>query len=473
MRRVCKPNLDGIRPDDRQALLRVCHLVAEAGGHAWLVGGTVRDCILGLEQRDLDVEVFGLPADRLVEILGREFPLDLVGQSFGILKLRGVAIDVGLPRRESKAGTGHRGFHVVSDPFLSLRDAAARRDFTINAVYYDPVSGEVADPFAGLDDLAAGLLRHTSDAFRDDPLRVLRGMQFVARFRLHAVAGTVAECRTIGMEGLAAERIFDEWQKLLLRGEKPSLGLAFLRDTGWIRFFPELEALIGCRQDPRHHPEGDVWVHTLHCLDVFAEERLGDPWEDLVVGLAVLCHDMGKPSTTTVADDGAVRALRHEKVGVDVAREFLERLTNQRNLVQQVLPLVREHMAPSVLERAGSSDAAVRRLAKRVGRIDRLLRVARADALGRPPLGEDPFPAGPWLSAKAQRLKVESRAPEPLIQGRDLLDLGWRPGPHLGNILDRIYNAQLEGKFFTNEGGREYARKVFGDPGDKGVSGAG
>lgn len=467
------PNLARVKPADRQALQRVCSLVAEAGGRAWLVGGTVRDAVLGLDQRDLDVEVFGLPVDRLRQVLGQEFELDLVGQSFGILKLRHLPIDVGLPRRESKAGLGHRGFEVMTDPDLTLPEAAGRRDFTINAIYFDPLSSEIADPYHGVRDLTNRRLRHTSGAFREDPLRVLRGMQLAARFELTAAPETVAECRTMDLEGLAAERIFEEWRKLLLKGVRPSVGLTFLRDTGWVRFFPELEALIGCPQDPRWHPEGDVWTHTLHCLDVFAAERVGDPWEDLVVGLAVLCHDLGKPSTTVVGEDGRVRALQHEKVGVGVAEEFLARLTAQQKVGLEVLPLVAEHMAPALLEKAQASDAAIRRLAKRVGRIDRLLRVARADALGRPPLKENPFPAGPWLEARARHLQVAEQPPEALVQGRHLVEMGWQPGPQFKAMLERLYLAQLDGKFFTLDGGRDYARSSFGQPeGDGHQSGA-
>ena len=468
-------NLAGVSGRDHAALLLICRLLAEAGGRAWLVGGAVRDGILGRRLADLDLEVFGLPAARVQEVLGSRFDLDLVGESFGIIKVRGTAIDVGLPRRETKSGHGHRQFEITTDPNLPLEVAAARRDFTINAIYFDPLREEIADPHGGLPDLLAGRLRHTSAAFAEDPLRVLRGMQFVARFELKAVPETVALCRTIDREGLAAERIFEEWRKLLLAGRRPSLGLTFLRDTEWVRFFPELAALIGCEQDPRWHPEGDAWVHTLHCLDVFAEERLpaddlngvdgeSTDWENLVVGLAVLCHDLGKPETTRREPDGRVRALQHEQVGVAVARRFLERLTSQQKLVREVLPLVAEHMAPAQLHRAGASDAAVRRLAKRVGRIDRLLRVARADALGRPPLPANPFPAGPWLEAKARLLEVDRQPPPALIQGRDLVEMGWQPGPHFQGILDRIYRAQLDGKFSTSEGGRDYARKVFGNP---------
>lgn len=465
------PNLSRVDSGDRQALLEICRLLAEAGGRAWLVGGAVRDGVLGLPQVDLDLEVFGLAASRVREVLGEAFALDLVGASFGILKVRGTSIDVGLPRRETKSGRGHRAFDIATDPHLPLPEAAARRDFTINSIYYDPLRDTIADPFGGLPDLLAGRLRHTGPAFVEDPLRVLRGMQFTARFELQPVPETVSLCRTIGLEGLAPERIFGEWRKLLLTGSKPSLGLAFLRDTTWVRFFPELEALIGCEQDPRWHPEGDVWTHTLLCLDVFAEERLNQEWEDLVVGLAVLCHDLGKPATTVRGDDQRIRALQHEQVGVDVARAFLERMTNQQRLIREVLPLVAEHMAPAQLEREAASDASVRRLAKRVGRIDRLLRVARADALGRPPLPANPFPAGPWLAEKARLLDVDRQPPPALVQGRDLVEMGWQPGPHFQGILDRIYRAQLDGKFSTSEGGRDYARKVFGNPEGDGYEG--
>ncbi len=466
------PSLSHVSSGDRHTLLEICRLLDQAGGRAWLVGGGVRDGILGLPQLDLDLEVFSLPAEEVRRALSGRFELDLVGESFGILKVRGTAIDVGLPRRESKAGRGHREFAIATDPYLPLPEAAARRDFTINAIYYDPLRDEIADPHGGLPDLLAGRLRHTGPAFVEDPLRVLRGMQFVARFDLQPDPATVALCRTIGMEDLAAERIFAEWSKLLLAGRTPSRGLKFLRDTGWVRHFPELEALIGCEQDPRWHPEGDVWTHTLHCLDAFADERLPDQdRENLVVGLAVLCHDMGKPGTTRREPDGRVRALQHERAGVAVARRFLEGLTNQPRLVQEVLPLVAEHMAPAQLHKAQASDAAVRRLAKRVGRIDRLLRVARADALGRPPLPAWPFPAGPWLDEKARLLEVHRQPPPALVQGRDLVEMGWQPGPHFKSILDRLYRAQLDGKFNTEQGGRDYARRLLGAPEGDGFEG--
>lgn len=445
----------------RGVLMQVCELIRQAGGRAWLVGGCVRDSAAGLAVRDLDLEVFGLAPALLRDTLAARFDLNLVGQSFGILKLKGVPMDIGVPRRETKLGTGHRGFDVEADPDLPLAQAAARRDFTMNSVYLDPLSGAVEDPFDGVADLRRGLLRHTSPAFVEDPLRVLRGMQLVARFGLEAAPGTVDVCRGMGTEGLARERIFEEWRKLLLLGRQPSRGLRFLADTGWLAHFPELDALRGVLQDSGFHPEGDAWVHTCHCLDAFADERVGDEWEDLVVGLAVLCHDLGKPTTTRLGDDGRIRSLGHEQAGLEQTQHLLDRLTDQRRLAAEVLPLVAEHMRPKQLWEQGAGSAAIRRLADRVGRIDRLVRVARADIFGRPPKPRE-FPAGDWLLEKAADLGITDHKPEPLVQGRHLQMLGIEPGPDYGRILERCYREQLDGHISSLDDGLALVRKLLG-----------
>ena len=462
---IRQPDAAGLDAALGDVVREVCTRVRDAGGRAWLVGGTVRDLALGLAPGDADLEVSGLEPDALRGLLAGRFALDLVGRSFGILKLRDWPLDVGLPRRESKIGLGHRGFEVHADPHLPLPAAAARRDFTVNAVYLDPLTGEVADPWRGLDDLRDGRLRHTSDAFAEDPLRVLRGMQLASRFALEPAPATIALCRSMTPEGLARERLFGEWEKLLTRGGQPSRGLDFLHATGWLDHFPELAALRGCPQDPRWHPEGDVWAHTGHSLDAFARELTGDHREDLVVGLAVLCHDLGKPGTTE-AVAGHLRAFGHEGLGGTLTRRFLGRLTENRALVEQVVPLVHEHMRPSSLFAAQASDAALRRLAVRAGRLDRLVRVARADALGRPPLAGDAYPAGDWLLAAADRLGVRGGPPAPLVLGRHLIALGLEPGVAFGDLLDRCYEAQLAGRFTTEDGGVAYAATLVGRPSD-------
>jgi tRNA nucleotidyltransferase (CCA-adding enzyme) len=449
-------------PGLRHAQETIAAKVAAAGGRALLVGGSVRDAILGLPATDLDVEVYGLSPERLRSVLAEDFELDLVGQSFGVLKIRHLDVDVSIPRRESKRGLGHKGFEIHSDPDLSLEEAASRRDFTVNALAWDPLREEVLDPFGGRRDLEQRVLRHVSEKFAEDPLRVLRGMQLAARFSLAPAPETVELCRRIEPEGLARERIFEEWRKLILAGEEISRGLEFLRACGWVRHFPELGQLIDCPQDPEWHPEGDVWVHTCHVMDAFARERLSDPWEDLVVGLACLCHDFGKPATTSVDDAGRVRSPGHEEEGEAPTRSFLARLTNQERLADEVVPLVREHLKPIHLYKADAGAAAIRRLARRVGRIDRLVRVCRADHAGRPPLAFDGFPAGFWLLAQADALEVAASEPQPIVMGRHLIELGLEPGPHFKEILDACFEAQLDGEFRDLDAGLEVARRAIG-----------
>ena len=451
-----KVNLPEIDSELHQAMAHLCEDVREAGGRALLVGGSVRDSMLGLPVKDLDLEVYGLDPDRLLSTLDQRFDLDLVGRSFGVIKIKHLDIDVALPRRESKRGLGHKGFEVASDPHLPVEEAAARRDFTINAMAFDPLDGELIDPWGGRKDLETETLRHVSDKFSEDPLRVLRGMQFAARFDFRVAPETVALCRTIEPEGLAKERIFEEFRKLILSGKKISRGLDFLRRCGWVQYFPELEQMIHCPQDPQWHPEGDVWVHTLHVLDAFAKERLGDPVEDLVVGFACLCHDLAKP-TTTEFRDGRWRSPGHEAAGEEPTRSFLGRMTDQEKLINDVVPLVREHLKPIMLYKAGAKPPAIRRLARRVGRIDRLIRVCRADHGGRPPLPFDGFPAGHWLLEQAAELKLSDQAPKPIVQGRHLIQLGQKPGPGFGPILQACFEAQLDGTFDNEQDGIRFA----------------
>jgi len=439
--------------NEAAAVRRIAELARDAGGRALLVGGCVRDACLGREISDLDVEVFGIAGDRLREMLSAHFDLDLVGASFGIVKLRHLDVDVALPRRETKLGLGHRAFETACDPFLSVREAAARRDFTVNAMYRDPLTDELIDPWNGREDLARGVLRHVSPHFAEDPLRVLRGMQFVARFSLEPAPETVEVCRGMMPEGLPPERLLGEWKKLLVKGVAISKGLAFLRATGWTRYYPELERLIGCEQDPRWHPEGDVWNHTCCCLDAFAAERSGDADEDLIVGLAVLCHDFGKPLCTTHDPlSGRIRSRGHDEEGVAPTVSFLRRLTNEERLLKEIPPLVRLHMRPFAMWQDKSGDGAIRRLAAKVVRIDRLLRVASADDGGRPPFPRQPDHLA-WLAAQAERLAIAAAAPRPIVQGRDLIALGMTPSPDFGRLIAACYEAQLDGVFSDLAGG--------------------
>lgn len=441
----------------------IVHAVQRAGGVAYLVGGCVRDGLLGLKTKDFDLEVFGIGADQLERVLGHVGQVDCVGKQFGVFKIRGTDIDVALPRREIKTGAGHRGFSVLPDPMATIQEAAARRDFTVNALYYNPVEGHVRDLVGGLEDLRFRRLRHVSDAFREDPLRVLRGMQMVARFDLNSEESTLAVCRDMGIEDLPVERIGEEFFKLICRGDAIAKGLAFLRAVGWVRFFPELNALIGCPQDPQWHPEGDVWEHTGHCLDAFARERTGDVWEDWIVGLAVLCHDLGKPVSTTY-ERGRWRSPRHEDYGLPIAESFLKRLTRQKSVVDEVLPLVANHMRPHQLFSAQAGDSAVRRLAVRVDRIDRLIRVCRADKQGRPPLVADDFSDLGWLAEASANLSIGRSRPSPIILGRHLIAQGLLPSERFGLLLRDAYEAQLDGAFSSTEEGIRWLKSRIDQP---------
>lgn len=450
--------------DLRDAATAVARDVREAGGRALVVGGSVRDALLGLEIRDVDLEVFGVAPDRLRSLIGSRFAVDLVGESFAVLKVKGLAMDISLPRRDSKRHPGHRGFHVEADPEMHPREAAARRDFTVNAMSIDLAGGQLIDFFGGARDLERRVLRHIDNRFGEDPLRVLRAMQFAGRLGATLDRATAALCRELSPDELPDERVFDEWAKLLLRADRPSRGLAVLDETGWIRAFPELDALRGCPQDPEWHPEGDVFVHTGHVLDAFAAERVGDEWEDLVVGFACLAHDFGKPATTEFAE-GRWRSHGHDTAGLVPARSFLERMSAPVSLRDQVLPLVGDHLAPSLLRRAGASAAAVRRLAVRVERIDRLVRVARADQAGRPPLPWDGFPAGDWLTDMATDLDVVDERPRPIVMGRHLIDvLGLEPGPEFGPLLQAAFDAQVDGTINNLDEGLELIRGLRGEP---------
>lgn len=441
---------------------RACEFLARearaAGGRAYCVGGCVRDALLGVEPKDVDVEIYGLDAEKIERILSKKFRFEIVGKSFGVWILKGLDIDVSMPRTERKTGIGHKAFEIVGDPFLTPKEACARRDFTINAILYDILSGDIIDEFGGMGDLKNKILRHTSERFSEDPLRVLRAMQFAARFNLDVAPETVELCSKIEMENLPEERIFEEWKKLILKGVEISRGLFFLRDCGWVKYFRELADMVDCPQDPRWHPEGDVYVHTAHCMDSFAKKRVGDDREDLIVGLAVLCHDMGKPKCTTIGDDGAIHSYGHDIIGGKVARKFLEHLTREKSIVEEVVPLVERHMAVLDLWRSNAGDGAIRRLAGKVKRIDRLVRLDDADRNGRPPIEPEDSPQGLWIMQRAEALAIKDSAPKPILLGRHLIELGLAPSVKFKDILNAAYEAQLDGAFFDVEHAVKYAK---------------
>jgi tRNA nucleotidyltransferase (CCA-adding enzyme) len=423
--------------------------VGAAGGRALVVGGWVRDRLLGHDSKDVDVEVFGVPADRLKALLEPLGRVEAVGESFQVFKAGD--IDVSLPRRESKTKPGHRGFEVTGDPGMSIEEAARRRDFTINAISWDPLTGEYLDPWNGRDDLERRVLRVVDPAtFADDSLRVLRAVQFAARFDLSLEDRTRELCRAVPLDDLPAERVWGEVEKLLF-APRPSIGLALARELGVVnRLFPELAALVGCPQEPEWHPEGDVWVHTLQVVDRARDRVDGLPRpQQIAIMLGAVCHDFGKPATTALLD-GRIRSIDHEEQGVAPATAFLDRLhvhsIESYDVRRQVLGLVAHHLKPGMWfkTRDEVGDGAFRRLAQKVD-LELLARLAKADCLGRQP-GVFNCGAMDWFLERARALGVEHRPPAPLLLGRHLLALGLEPGPRIGAILKRVYEEQLDGK---------------------------
>jgi tRNA nucleotidyltransferase (CCA-adding enzyme) len=373
---------------------------------------------------------------------------------------------VSLPRRDSKTGPGHRGISVVGDPDLSLEEAARRRDFTINAILYDPFARRVVDPCGGEADLRRRLLRAVDAAtFGEDPLRALRAVQFAARFELDVDPGTARLCAAMPLGELPADRIFGELEKLLLKARRPSIGFARMRDWGLLPVVaPELVPLADTPQEPAWHPEGDVWTHTLLAIDQAARllDDL-DPPRALTVMLATLCHDLGKPATTAVID-GRIRSMDHEHAGVAPTTSLLDRWnvhTRQGYDVRaQVVGLVANHLKPGQLydDRERVSDGAIRRLARKC-EPDLLYRVARADCLGR--TGDFPPVAMEWFRERVRQLEVAQRPPDPILKGRHVVELGVPAGPEVGRVLRAVYERQLDGAVKTLEEAREEARKVI------------
>lgn len=453
-------------------ILDLAAVVRDAGGRALLVGGCVRDALMGVEPKDWDLEVYGVAPERLREILDRFGPVNVVGEAFTVYKL-GSDLDVSLPRRERKSGRGHRAFVIEGDPSMSVAEATRRRDFTINAILQDPLTGEIIDPFGGQHDIKEGVLRAVStETFVEDSLRVLRAAQFAARFEFRIAPETVELCRAIDLSDLPAERIWGELEKLLLRARQPSIGLGWLHALGVLeKLFPEIHRLIDVPQDPEWHPEGDVFVHTRLTLDRAREliEGLSYP-RQVTVMLAALAHDFGKPATTEFID-GRLRSRGHEAAGVPPAESFLKRINvhtiDGYDVRGQVIALVREHLKPGEFfkKRDEVGEGAFRRLARRC-EPDLLYRVAKADSLGRnaPWVPREKWygsEAQEWFIQRARELDVEQRPPDSLLLGRHLLALGVEPGPRVGEITRAVYEMQLDGRVRTVEEAIAEAKKLI------------
>ncbi len=439
-----------------------------------VVGGFIRDSLLNIPSKDIDIEVFGMESlAHLEKLLAGYGKVHNVGKSFGVVKLQldGIEVDLSIPRQEEKTGQGHKGFCVTLDGALSFEEAAIRRDFTINAMGYDLKERRLLDPFGGERDLRQKRLDIVNAVtFVEDPLRLYRAVQFAARFELEPTEALQSLAREMVqkkmLDELPKERIFEEIKKLLLKSERPSIGFRLMERFGMLEAFPELDALRGIPQDPENHPEGDVWEHTLMVLDVVTGLHTGDRKKNLCLSLAALCHDLGKADATK-EKTGQTSAIGHEISGVAPTESFLGRLSDEKSLLECVVPLVKNHRKPKQFYEERAEPEEIRRLATEVN-IEELLFLARADFLGRTTKAalEGNFEAGNWLLERATALGVLRSPLKPLLKGRDLVAAGCRPSKSFKKILEHAYEAQLQGDIENREDAVVWLKRELEKPGN-------
>ena len=428
-------------------LMSIVKKINKKGGRVLLVGGAVRDLLLGRPIKDLDIEVHGLSLEDFEAILKKFGGVVFVGKSFGVLRLHGLDVDWALPRTDSVG----RKPDVEIDPYMGIKSAFRRRDLTINSMGIDLSTFDLLDPYGGYEHLKKGILHATDEAkFVEDPLRFYRVMQFVGRFGMHPDEQLNEICKKMDVSEVSTERIETEFEKLILKSKYPSLGIRWLKDLSRLaEILPEVASVVGIPQNPAWHPEGEVFEHTMQCLDASAAFDYDDDEQQLMVMYAALCHDLGK-SITTQDVGGVFKSIGHSKEGVAISKKLLTRITKKKDLIEAVGKLVRYHMAPSQFIAANAKPAAYKRLAKNLAphaTLQMLAKVALADKQGRNPIKGKPLkkklPVIDKFLEKAKDAKVEKKPEPPVLLGRDLFDVV-EPGPKMGELLKKAYELQIE-----------------------------
>lgn len=421
---------------------KIAACVNEAGGSTYYVGGYVRDKLLGIDNKDIDIEIHGISPEKLADILDSLGNRTEMGASFGIYGLRGYDLDIAMPRKEEATGRGHKDFAVYVDPYLGTYKAALRRDFTMNALMQDVLTGKVIDHFGGVEDLHKGVLRHVnSSTFVEDPLRVLRAAQFAARFEFVVAEETIELAKTMDLSALASERIMGELEKALLKADKPSIFFReMLKMEQMDLWFPEVKQLIGIPQNPIYHPEGDVFIHTMLVLDQAAQYKT-EAANPLGFMLSALAHDFGKITTTTQTEKG-IKSVGHEKEGVPIAETFVKRLTNEVQLCKYVANMVNQHMRPHMLAKDRCSMKAANHMFDDAIDPKGLLLLAKCDRAGRKKRPED-LQEEEFLKQRLQQF--EEVMARPCVMGADLVKAGFKPAPAFGEALAFAHKLRLAG----------------------------
>ncbi|HUU28883.1 MAG TPA: HD domain-containing protein [archaeon] len=452
-----------VAPETIQNISSIARRIYDSGGRAFFVGGFVRDSLLGRKPKDIDIEVYGLSMETLQKILAESGKIILVGRQFGVLRVAGLDVDWSVPRQDS-AGRHPR---VAADPSMTPAEASRRRDLTMNSMLQDVLTGEILDPWSGQRDMEQGVLRTPdSGLFVEDPLRFYRVMQFAARFEMQPGPELNEVCQRMDIAKVSVERIEEEFNKLLLEADRPSLGLRWLNELGRLpEVLPELAPLKDTPQDPEWHPEGNVWRHTLQVVDAAAALRSGDKQRDLILMWAALCHDIGKPVTTAMRE-GHIRSMEHDREGEKLTKALLKRLVKTSLIVKGVSKLVAEHMKVLQFYQNKSTEKGFKRLALKLAPeadLELLAALALADSRGINTEGDLPLNVESemvdWFLKTARESQVSKEPEKPVLLGRHLIGI-IEPGPEMGKILKKAYRIQID------EGVRDVEvlkRKVIGE----------
>ncbi|MDF2879554.1 MAG: cca [Clostridiaceae bacterium] len=466
---------------EKEILLKIANDIDKIGGKVFYVGGYVRDLFTNKPNKDIDVEIYGISVPDFLNILSKYGIVDKVGASFGIFMIHGLDIDFALPRKEIKANVnhelklvkiphkyvlnyilqikssypdyeviieekhkfGHKDFIVIYDTFMSFEESTRRRDFTCNGMMKDVLSGEVIDLWGGIKDIENRCIRHIdSQTFIEDSLRVFRACQFASRFEFTVCKETLNLCRNIDLTNLSKERIYEEIKKSLLKSDKPSIAFEVMREMGVIKStFPELYEMINCPQNPKYHPEGDVWNHTMLVLDK-ASKLKDSSLDSEIFMLSALLHDIGKPKSTQIIDD-KITSNGHEKIGVEIAKSLLERITNDKRIIEGVLNIIENHMIPVSLFNGKASDKAIRKFSLKTN-IDNILLFMQADFSGKAEQEKEINEILMWFKSKLVETGADKEI-KPIITGKDLINMGLIPGKEFGVILNKAFDLQLDG----------------------------
>lgn len=443
--------------------LDICRYLHANGALPYFVGGCVRDAVLDNHINDFDIEVTKISFKNLEQLLSSKYNILETGKSFCVIKVANANVDISVPRKEHITGKHHRSFDILEFSADNIKKAASRRDFTMNAIYFDVIHERLIDIYGGISHLKSHKLCHVGKQFAEDPLRVLRGMQFAGRFLLQPDPATISICKQLTPRYLSKERMYQEWEKLILLSQRPSFGIKFLKNVNWLKFFPEIEILDSCQQNPKQHPEGSVLEHTCLAMDSFARTKINDNKEDIIVGLATLCHDFGKPHTTTYYDN-IIRHYGHDEAGIEPTQTFLLSIGTPKKMIKEILPLIRYHMTPRDIYKNRNSNVIdqVLQLSNNVGRIDRLCRLCYNDTNGRKYFNKHyNGQIEKWLTQASTKLDCYNKKPTPIITGQDLINLRLIPSRTFTKILNACFQAQLNGVFHDHNSGLGYLHSMI------------